>query len=95
MGAKCAEVFAVDHNVRTPSGSGHPAHAHHDHALRQIRRLELREIQVPELQLEVRADALAALKRLGDDEPEVFGERRENENIAPLPDFLELFAKYG
>ena len=40
-------------------------------------------------------DSLAALKRLGNDEPEVVGERRENEHIAPVPDFLELFAKGG
>ena len=40
-------------------------------------------------------DALAALEGFGDDETEVVGECRENENIAPIPDLLELFAKGG
>ena len=40
-------------------------------------------------------DALAALESLGDDESEVLGKRRENENIAPIPDLLKLFTKSG
>ena len=40
-------------------------------------------------------DAFAALKRLGNDEPEVVRERRKNENIAPVPDLLKLFAEGG
>ena len=58
MGAKCAEVLAVDHDIRTPSGGGHSAHAHHDHALRQICRTKFCKIEITELQLEVRADAV-------------------------------------
>ena len=58
VGAESAKVLTVDHHGRTPASGGHSAHAHHDHALRKIHRLQLREIQVPELQLEVRADAV-------------------------------------
>ena len=45
MGAESAKVLAVDQHVRAPAGGGHSAHAHDDDALRQIRRLELGEIQ--------------------------------------------------
>ena len=38
-------------------------------------------------------DALAALKRFGDDKAEVLGERRENEDVAPVPDLLKLITK--
>ena len=37
-------------------------------------------------------NSLAALEGFGDDESEVLGERRENENIAPVPNLLKLFA---
>jgi hypothetical protein len=40
-------------------------------------------------------DAFAALEGFGDDKAEVLGEGRKNENIAPIPDLLELFAKGG
>ena len=40
-------------------------------------------------------DAFAALEGFGDDESEVVGEGWKNENIAPVPDFLELFAEGG
>jgi hypothetical protein len=40
-------------------------------------------------------DALAALEGFGNDKPEVLGEGRENEDVAPIPDCLELIAKGG
>ena len=40
-------------------------------------------------------DAFAALEGFGDDKTEVLGEGRENEDVAPVPDFLELVAKGG
>ena len=40
-------------------------------------------------------DAFAALEGLGNDKAEVFGEGREDEDVAPVPDFLEFVAKGG
>ena len=58
MGAQGEQVFSVDLDVRAPACRRGPAHAHHDHALRQIRHLKLREIQVAQLQLEVCTDTI-------------------------------------
>ena len=38
-------------------------------------------------------DALTALEGFGNHKAEVLGEGWENENVAPIPDFLELVAK--
>ena len=40
-------------------------------------------------------DTLAALEGFGDDKTEVLGEGREDEDVAPVPDLLELIAKGG
>lgn len=40
-------------------------------------------------------DGFAALEGFGDDKTEVLGESREDEDVAPVPDFLELIAKGG
>ena len=40
-------------------------------------------------------DTLAAFEGFGNYETKVFGEGWENKNIAPIPYFLELFAKGG
>ena len=38
-------------------------------------------------------DGFAALEGFGDDKTEVLGEGRENKDVAPGPDFLELVTK--
>ena len=38
-------------------------------------------------------DAFAAFESFGDDETEVLGKGRKDENVTPLPNFLEFFAK--
>ena len=38
-------------------------------------------------------DAFAALEGFGDDKTEVLGEGWENEDVTPVPDFLELVTK--
>jgi len=58
VGAQGAKVFEVDFYVRAPACGGCSAHAHHDHALRQIRSAEFREIEIAQLKLEVSADAI-------------------------------------
>ena len=58
VGAERSQVFTVNLHIRAPAGGRRPAHAHHDHTLRHISRLKLREIQVSQLKLEIRADAI-------------------------------------
>ena len=58
MGTQGSEIFAVYLDIRAPSGGGGTTHAHYDHTLRKIRRLQLRQVQIPKFQFKVSADAI-------------------------------------
>lgn len=64
MAPQGAEVFKVDLDVRAPAGSGRTAHAHYNHTLRQIRRLELSQIQVAQLKFKVCEKTLSIAVRI-------------------------------